>query len=38
VRNLEIRRVKQSIHGFFCTYVCAPTISVDLKGFDPKQY
>jgi hypothetical protein len=35
---LEIRWVKQSVHGFFCTNVCAPKISTALKVFGPKQY
>jgi hypothetical protein len=28
---LIIRGAKQSVHGFFCTYGCAPTISKALK-------
>jgi hypothetical protein len=34
---LEIRWVKQSIHGFFCTNVYAPTISTALKVFGPNK-
>jgi hypothetical protein len=37
VRILEICRVKQSVLGFLCTYVC-PTISTALKVFGPKKY
>ncbi len=37
-RILEIRGVKQSAHVFFCTYVCAPTISTALKLFGSKNY
>ena len=38
VRILEIRWVKQSVHGFFCTNVCAPTISTALKVRGPNKY
>jgi hypothetical protein len=38
VRILEIRWIKQSVHGFFCTNVCAPTISTALKVFGPNKY
>ncbi len=34
---LEIRGVKQSLHGFFCTYVWAPTITTAIKVFCPKK-
>jgi hypothetical protein len=38
VRILEIRWVKQSGHGFFCTNVCATTISTAFKVFDQNKY
>jgi hypothetical protein len=33
VSILEIRWAKQSVHGFFCTNACAPTISTASKVF-----
>jgi len=38
VHILEIRWDKQSVHGFVCTNVLAPTISTALKVFGSNKY
>ncbi len=37
VRILEMRRVKQSVPGFLCTYVCAQQFQQLLKCLAPKN-